>query len=342
MLMTDKQREMVAKIVAGRPDVVFTLGRKGNKVTMNGKGQLPWPEITVGAQGGVTIWVRSYDESKKTAFEGALEADQLLAGQNARDAKKNALGTETGHPEIGRNLISRKYSFSAENYERSRKEYAEQYQTLDDYLYRLCQELPTHSSRLSVNAKVYIISRTFMTQIERMVPSKGTQASSISQVIELFFKRSHELDALFIRLAGISDPPSTSNLADILEVHGAITGMLLEITGKSAKGKAKSPRSFVAKYMHFHNPLIPPYDDYAATVLQSITQPIGSIPISIPITADADYATYVRGLFSLYRFVAAQGLPVTVRSLDYYLLWEHYQHSVSREAETPLKGKSRG
>jgi hypothetical protein len=83
--MTDKQKEMVAKIVAGRPDVELTLGTKGKEVTMNGNGALPWPEITVGPQGGVKIWVRSYNESEKTVFEWALEADQLLAEQIARD-----------------------------------------------------------------------------------------------------------------------------------------------------------------------------------------------------------------------------------------------------------------
>src|ERR1700693_5477249 len=85
--MTDKQKEIVAKLVTGRPDVDFTVGMKGNRVTMNGKGALPWAEITVGPQGGVTIWVRSYDESNKSAFEWALEADQLLAKQMRRDAR---------------------------------------------------------------------------------------------------------------------------------------------------------------------------------------------------------------------------------------------------------------
>lgn len=89
--MSTKQQEMAARIIAGRPDVEFTLGTKGNKVTMNGKGELPWPEITVGPQGGVTIWVNSYDESKKSVFEWALEADQLLAKQVGRDARRGGV-----------------------------------------------------------------------------------------------------------------------------------------------------------------------------------------------------------------------------------------------------------
>ena len=74
--MTDKQKEMVA---------------------MNGNGALPWPEITVGPQGGVKIWVRSYNESEKTVFEWALEADQLLAEQIARDARKAGVGKDREH-----------------------------------------------------------------------------------------------------------------------------------------------------------------------------------------------------------------------------------------------------
>ena len=64
---------------------------------MNGNGALPWPEITVGPQGGVKIWVRSYNESEKTAFEWALEADQLLAKQIARDARKAGIGENREH-----------------------------------------------------------------------------------------------------------------------------------------------------------------------------------------------------------------------------------------------------
>jgi hypothetical protein len=64
--MNDKQRSVVEFIIKGRPDVEFAIGEKGNRVTLNGKGELPWPEITVRTQGGVAISVRTYDGSKKS------------------------------------------------------------------------------------------------------------------------------------------------------------------------------------------------------------------------------------------------------------------------------------
>ncbi|MFZ3343413.1 MAG: hypothetical protein WA609_11160 [Terriglobales bacterium] len=80
-----RQAQMVQKIIAGRPDARFELGQRDSKVTLNAPN---FPEITVGRQGGVQIDVRTYDESKKSALQWALEADQLLAKQNEIDAKR--------------------------------------------------------------------------------------------------------------------------------------------------------------------------------------------------------------------------------------------------------------
>jgi hypothetical protein len=80
-----RQGTVVQEIIAGRPDVHFEIGQRDGKVTLNAHN---FPEITVGKQGGVQIGVRTYDESKKSAFRWALEADRLLAKQNEIDAKR--------------------------------------------------------------------------------------------------------------------------------------------------------------------------------------------------------------------------------------------------------------
>lgn len=81
----DRQEQVVQKIIAGRPDVHFEIGQRDGKVALNAPN---FPEITIGKQGGVQIDIRTYDESNKSAFEWALEADQLLAKQNEIDAKR--------------------------------------------------------------------------------------------------------------------------------------------------------------------------------------------------------------------------------------------------------------
>jgi len=97
-VIATKQTTMVAKFLAKmqelRPDVTFDQSERDGKVILQGHGPLEWPEIAVGKQGGIVIWVRTYDESKKSAFEWALEADQLLAKQVGRDAKKAGVGKE--------------------------------------------------------------------------------------------------------------------------------------------------------------------------------------------------------------------------------------------------------
>jgi hypothetical protein len=217
-------------------------------------------------------------------------------------------------------LGSRKYKFSEDNYRRSSDDYNEQWRTLDSYLYRLCRENPTHSCKLSVNAKVYIIGRTFQTQIERQIQADGTQASSIAKVTDLFSEHHQELDWLFLSLAETSEPLTAPNLQRILEVHGQVVRLLSGVTMMG-----KSPRSFVSKYMHFHNSVVPMYDDITQGVLPSLVpkRSIKNELASIPNSADPDYACHVLRFLSQYELIVSKNLPVTVRSLDYYLLWEY-------------------
>jgi len=142
----------------------------------------------------------------------------------------------------------------------------------------------------------------------------------MSQVADFFYERHQELDQLFLRLDKISEPLAATNVTEILEIHGQIVKLLGELTIDG-----QSPRSFVAKYMHFHNPVVPIYDGNAAKVVWGLVPErlIEADHVSVPDVADSYYADYVRRLLSLYRSIAAQDVSVTVRSLDYYLIWEH-------------------
>jgi hypothetical protein len=215
-------------------------------------------------------------------------------------------------------LARQKYVRSGAEYQLSRIEYGQQWQTLDDCLYRLCRENQTHSCLLGVNAKVFIIGLTFETGIKRQVRTKRTQGSSISQVVKLLHGHHQELDGLFLRLSGISEPLTPSNLTEILEIHGLIVKMLRSVTRDQ-----HDVRSFVSKYMHFHNPAVPLYDTNADTVLTSLV-PWPSVRKKEVTVREADsyYAKYANRFLSLYDSMRSEGLVVTVRALDYYLLWK--------------------
>jgi len=208
--------------------------------------------------------------------------------------------------------------FSTTDYNKSRNDYMQSWQAIDETFYRLCRDHPYHSERPWVNAKILIIGRTYATGIERKVPATGAQGSSISQVATFFYTRHKEFDQWFARLAKVAEPLITSNVPEILTVHGLILERLTEITRDG-----QLARSFVSKYLHFHNSAVPIYDSVASTCLRSLIslRAIRDFQILPAEHADSIYADYVRRFTNLYQFIAAQGLPVTVRALDSYLIW---------------------
>jgi hypothetical protein len=129
-----------------------------------------------------------------------------------------------------------------------------------------------------------------------------------------------ELDKLFASLFRLSEPLTASSVERVLKIHGAIVEMLQEVTRDK-----RSARSFVAKYMHCHNRIVPPFDANADKVLTTLAHKasLKNDEVVVPVGADPGYAIYVRRFLSLYDSLAQQNLPVTVRSLDYYLVWEH-------------------
>jgi hypothetical protein len=150
----------------------------------------------------------------------------------------------------------------------------------------------------------------------------------MSQVADLFYARHEILDHLFARLAKISEPLTGSNVSEILEIHGYIVALLAEITIGG-----QSPRAFVAKYGHFHNRVFPIYDANAAEVAWSLVsqRAIDGDQIAVPDVADPQYAGYVRRLLILHQQMLERDIPITVRSLDYYLVWGHDNRLISRQ-----------
>jgi hypothetical protein len=208
-----------------------------------------------------------------------------------------------------------RHYFSANDYESASQDYAESWETIDGVLYQLCRRYPMHTDRLPVTAKVIIIGRTYATGIERKVPTTGTQGSSISQVVSCLVSHGKELDEWLNQLEHIEEPLSGSNIEKILTVHGSILNLLRKLT---IRGQAA--RSFVSKYLHFHNPTVPIYDSIAANFLPKLIR-LRRDQIYTAVHADQEYATYISRFAKLYES-ASKTVSVTVRLLDYYLIWK--------------------
>jgi hypothetical protein len=103
----------------------------------------------------------------------------------------------------------------------------------------------------------------------------------------------------------------------IVSVHGRFVELLTHITRRN-----QSPRSFVSKYLHFHHPVVPIFDSVTSGILPSLVPWANALEVfKMPDDADKEYGWHVMRLYALYRCFANAHVPLTVKYLDYYLLW---------------------
>ena len=209
-----------------------------------------------------------------------------------------------------------KMTFSPDIYRRAVANYDRTWRATDETLYDLCRRHPGHSAIAGVNAKLWIIGRTYATGIERKIRSKRTQGSSMSQLGQYMLARTAELDAIFGPLTDIAEPITPDKLRTIIGLHGRFVRLLQPLTRN-----AQSTRSFCSKYMHFHCPAVPIIDTYAERALRKAVRWQRSFRLfDLPAGADEQYARYVLRFWQLYQQALAAGLQPTVKHLDYYLL----------------------
>ena len=116
----------------------------------------------------------------------------------------------------------------------------------------------------NINAKLWIIGRTYMTGIERKIESNGKQGDSLSQLAEHLYKNRRKVDNILKQLKSITKGSklTASKLEIIVTLHGELVELIKDITRRN-----QSSRSFVSKYMHFHCPIVPIYDSFASQTL---------------------------------------------------------------------------
>lgn len=187
---------------------------------------------------------------------------------------------------------------------------------LDRTLYGLCAAHPGHGDRLAVHAKLWIVGRTYATGIERRIATAGGQGSALGQLAEHMLANAAELKRIFGRLAILEEPLTADVLKEIVGIHGEMTRLVAQIT----RGN-QSPRSFVSKYMHFHCPVVPIIDSFAAAGLRRLVQWNSTLEVFQPPSgADMDYYRFTLRFLGLYRMAQGEGADPTVRTLDYYLV----------------------
>jgi hypothetical protein len=210
--------------------------------------------------------------------------------------------------------------FDPRTYEKVVKEYKEEWQLLDDTLFRLCREHPDHTLP-SLHAKLWVIGRTYATGIERLVTKKDTpfaneQGGSLLRVTDCLCKNRETLDALFAELRENAKAFDPQSLKSVVAIHGRFVTLLANVARDGC-----SLRTFASKYMHFHNQAVPIYDSVARErlwKLDGVANPSKSI--ERPKGADEEYFDYVVRFHQLYDLIESRKLPLEVKYVDKYLL----------------------
>ena len=87
----------------------------------------------------------------------------------------------------------------------------------------------------------------------------------------------------------------------------------------SLPGIVVSP-SFAAKYLHFHRPAVPIYDEYARITLTRLVHwDAKSLPFPQPEKTDYDYWDFCVCFWKLYQACWNRGVPASVKALDQFL-----------------------
>jgi hypothetical protein len=205
----------------------------------------------------------------------------------------------------------------------------QRYAKWDEVLYSLCRPLPAHADRALVYAKVYLIGRSYQTGIERWAKAERQDQKPMDAVAESLLRAAPAVDPAIERLrvlsAQLQDIPNRAALDEICAAHATVLRVL-----KPVMRKESVQRSFVAKYLHFHAPVVPIYDNLAQNAIRDkrlweawSVVPTKRLGRPAAENVDAVYWTYCRRLLDLAEAWRVAGVQVepTARRLDTYLLW---------------------
>jgi hypothetical protein len=202
-------------------------------------------------------------------------------------------------------------------YKKACEDYKQNWALLNEILYKMCKDHRSHKDLSAINAKVWIIGRTYATGIERMISSSGPQGESLGKLAKYMYKNRTILDSIFNRLSSIKEPLSTAKLKFIVMEHGKFVSLLAEILRDN-----QSARSFASKYIHFHCPAVPIYDRYANGELRRICRWEDNYEVfKLPKGADEEYYYFILRFWQLYEKVKRVIKSTNVRLIDCYLLW---------------------
>lgn len=192
------------------------------------------------------------------------------------------------------------------------------WKAMDYVFYGLCSMEPTEEIPLKdiVGSSVQVIARTYSALMQR-----GWAMDPFIKQLQTWTE-DYTLQSKLEELP--KDPiPTIEGLISSVKIHGWFCHHLKEgleclekVQGKQ-KHKPFCPRSFVAKWLHFHRPGVPIFDSKAEHALNEMNVKATPLGISDALPVDGPYKTFCQRLWT---FAQGLGQPSpSVRELDVYL-----------------------
>jgi hypothetical protein len=196
--------------------------------------------------------------------------------------------------------------------------YNASWKSVDSELYDLCSRRNDPVDFADVYTKVAVIGRVYAAGVARSWRSDGDPESEIAKVL-IEPGLAELIQSGLLRLYG--HPLDRQRAAEIIELHGHVTRAISHRSGN------RFLTSFVSKYLHFHCPIVPIYDNLAQSAIgKFIDQRTVDHLIREDLTALSDwtsvYRRFVAAFVLLYeRAHAEPTLNPTVKQLD-QMLWQ--------------------
>lgn len=210
------------------------------------------------------------------------------------------------------------------DYKKAQRERLKLYSRVDDVLYDMCREWPDHKNIGTVQAKVRIIGRVYSAGLERK-GERDRLKGIYETVAEIFHENRVWIDSEIKELNKFKTL-SRSSHERILSAHGNMVKLLR----KGTRSKLNF-RSFVSKYLHFHNPIVPLFDSVASN---TINRPDwypwkrfkGHILVPMSKQYDRVYYKFFNQFLLYFRDLNKLKQSPSVRSADWYLIWSAYNY----------------
>lgn len=194
----------------------------------------------------------------------------------------------------------------------AKRDYEGRWREVDKVLYDVAAGRG-HEDMNDVYTKVVLVNRAYAAGLSRSSRGPGDPETDVAQGLVSIS------DELGSRLASLADRSLDAALVtDVAGLHHMVTKSLLGFTGD------RWMTSFVSKYLHFHVPCVPIFDDRAVAAVARYSGMVECQEVVEPEWRVTAYWSFLRRFFDVYAHLQRSdvGELVTVKLVD-HMLWRY-------------------